>query len=235
MKVSGETVFITGANRGIGLMLAREALSRGAAKVYAGTRSLERLSEPDLVPIQIDVNNVGSIQRAVAACPDVSILINNAGIAAPVADALAEEVEPLSRRLMETNFYGMMRVTRAFAPVLAHRDHSAIINVLSDASWQPRPALTSYSASKAAAWSFTNHARMTLKDQHTDVLALHVGFVDTDLTAGVNVPKSDPREVARKTLDALEAGKTEVLADEGTVRLKASLSSATPEYSHPLA
>jgi NAD(P)-dependent dehydrogenase (short-subunit alcohol dehydrogenase family) len=230
MKMNGATVFVTGANRGLGLAFAREALALGAAKVYAGMRNTGGFSEPGLVAVQIDVTDPVSVRRAAAECADVSILVNNAGIATVVANALDPGVEAAARSMMEVNFYGIIRVTQAFAPVLASKPRSAIINVLSDVAWKTTPVLTPYSASKSAAWSYTNHARATLKEQKTEVLGLHVGFIDTDLTAALDVPKSDPRDVARQTYDALEAGRAEVLADAATIRLKASLSSDRPEY-----
>ena len=233
MKIEGATIFVTGANRGIGLAFAREALVMGAVKVYAGMRKTGGFSEPGMIPVQIDVTNPESIRHAAAQCGDVSILVNNAGIVELVSDALDDRVEAVTRTMMEVNFFGIVRVTQAFAPVLATKPQSAVLNVLSDVSWKATSILTPYSASKAAAWSYTNHARIALKEQNTAVVGLHVGFVDTDLTAGVDVPKSNPRDVARKSYDVLEAGGAEVLADEGTVKLKASLSAARPEYIYP--
>lgn len=224
---------MTGANRGIGLAFARQALALGAAKVYAGMRNTAGFSEPGLVPVQIDLTDPQSVIRARDAAGDTSILVNNAGIGAVVPDALDASVEEASRRVFDVNYYGVIRVTQAFAPVLALRSESAIINVLSSASWLPYPFLTPYSASKAAAWSYTNHVRLALKAQNTAVIGLHVDFVDTDLTKGINVTKSDPNDVARQSLLALEAGKSEILADPKTVGLKATLSSDVPAYIDP--
>ncbi|WP_308720801.1 SDR family oxidoreductase [Komagataeibacter xylinus] len=233
MKVNGAVVFVTGANRGLGLAFARQALALGAAKVYAGTRNTAGFGEPGLIPIEIDVTDPGSIARAAEQAKDVTILVNNAGIAATVPDALDDAVEELSRRMFEVNYYGVIRVTKAFAPILARSSESAIINVLSSATWLPVPLLTPYSASKAAAWSYANHVRLALKPQNTSVLSLHVHFVDTDLTKGLNIPKSDPNDVARRTFEALEAGKSEIMADETTRLLKASLSAERPGYIDP--
>lgn len=233
MKIKDAVVFVTGANRGIGLAFAREALAMGAAKVYAGMRRVEGFAEPGLVPVQLDVTDADSIAAAVARCGDVSVLVNNAGIAEVGTDALDPGIEASTRRIMEVNYYGLVRTTQAFAPVLAARSASAIINVLSIVSWKNSPFLTAYAVTKAAAWSYTNHARLALQAQNTAVVGLHVGFVDTDLTAGVDLPKSQPRDVARRSYDTLEAGGLEVLADEATVEFKATLSSARPGYLYP--
>jgi len=233
MNIKGSVVFVTGANRGLGLAFARGALARGAAKVYAGMRNTQGFDEPGLIPIEIDVTDPASVTTAAAACQDVTLLVNNAGIAAVVDNPLDAAVESLSRSVLETNYYGVVRVTQAFAPILIRNGKAAIINVLSNASWLPIPFLTPYSVSKAAVWSYTNHVRLHLKDQNVQVLGLHVGFIDTDLTKGVDVPKVLPVDVVRDTLDALEAGKSEVMADEGTRTLKRSLSSDVPGYIDP--
>jgi short-subunit dehydrogenase len=142
-------------------------------------------------------------------------------------------VEKQSRTMFETNYFGVIRVTRAFAPVLEKSGESAIINVLSSVTWLPAPFLTAYSASKAAAWSYTNNVRLALKKQNTAVVGLHVHFVDTDLTKGVDVPKANPNEVARLAYEGLEAGKSEVVADDTARAAKVSLSRDLPLYIDP--
>jgi NAD(P)-dependent dehydrogenase (short-subunit alcohol dehydrogenase family) len=229
MKVQNSVVFVTGGNRGLGLAFAREALSRGAAKVYAGMRNTEGFDVPGIIPVQLDVTDPASVRAAAAKAGDTTLLVNNAGIAR-VGSALDDTMEKHSRDVFETNYYGVIRATQAFAPVLARNGGGAIINVLSDVTWRPLPILSAYSASKAAAWSFTNAVRMQLNEHRTHVLALHVGFIDTDLTKGVNAPKSSPVEVVRQTFTGLEAGKDEVLADEGTRLTKENLSRERASY-----
>jgi len=229
MKIENSVVFVTGGNRGLGLAFAREALSRGARKVYAGMRRTDGFDVPGIVPIPLDVNDHDSVLAAAARCTDVTVLVNNAGIGRP-GSPLDHSMEELSREIFETNYYGMIRTTQAFAPILARNGGGAIINVLSRATWRPSPLLSAYSASKAAAWSFTNSLRMQIKGQGTQVLALHVGFVDTDLVRGLDVPKSAPAEVVGRTLDGLAAGKDEVIADEGTQLVKQGLSAERPSY-----
>src|SRR5215468_12736075 len=229
MKIENSVVFVTGGNRGLGLAFAREALALGAAKVYAGMRKTQGFDVPGIVPVQLDVTDPASVRAAAARCTDVTVLVNNAGIGRP-GSSLDGSMEELSREIFETNYYGMIRTTQAFAPVLARNGGGAIVNVLSRATWRPSPLLSAYSASKAAAWSFTNSLRMQIKAQGTQVLALHVGFVDTDLVRGFDVPKSAPAEVVRRTLDGLTAGKDEVIADEGTQLVKQGLSSEQTSY-----
>jgi NAD(P)-dependent dehydrogenase (short-subunit alcohol dehydrogenase family) len=229
MKLDNARVLITGANRGLGLAFAREALARGAGTVYAGARDPATVTLKGVVPVRLDVTSETDVAAAAAACGDVSIVINNAGIAATggfFADASIES----ARRHLETNFFGPLRMARAFAPVLAANAGGAIINVLSVASWVSGPLLGVYGVSKSAAWAMTNGIRIELSEQKTQVLALHVGFIDTDLTAGFDAPKSRPEDVVRIALDALEAGASEVLADDYTRAVHAGLSAPAPIY-----
>lgn len=229
MKLDNAIVFITGANRGIGLAFAREALARGARKVYAGARNPASVKLAGVEPIQLDVTNPAEVDAATARCGDVTLLINNAGIA-NFGGFLAQGSEESARAQLETNFFGPLRLSKAFAPVLAANGGGAIMNVLSVASWINRPALGTYGASKSAAWGLTNSLRHELRAQKTQVIAMHVAFVDTDMTSAIDMPKSSPDMVVRHALDAVEAGAEEVLADERTRQVKQGLSAEPGVY-----
>jgi NAD(P)-dependent dehydrogenase (short-subunit alcohol dehydrogenase family) len=125
---------------------------------------------------------------------------------------------------MEVNYFGTLSMCRAFAPVLAANGGGAIVNMLSVTSFYTNLIDASYGASKAAAWSMTNGVRLELHHQGTLVVAVHAGFIDTDMAALANAPKISPESVARQVFDAVEAGQIEVLADERTRTVKASLS-----------
>jgi len=232
MKLDNAIVLITGANRGIGLAFAREALARGARKVYAGARDPASVTLPGVEPIRLDVTNPDDIAAAVQRCGDVTLLINNAGIAS-LGGFLPEGSEESTRAQFETNFFGPLRLSQGFAPVLAKNGGGAILNVLSIASWINRSPLGAYGASKSAAWALTNGLRHELRAQGTQVLGMHMGFVDTDLVRGLDVPKSTPEVVVARTFDALEAGAEEVLADELTRRVKQGLSAEPGVYLVP--
>ena len=149
----------------------------------------------------------------------MSIVVNNAGLSlrTSVLDSPFEDV----RNELETNLFGTIRVARAFAPVLARHDSSALINVLSVLSWYATGS--GYEVSKAAAWSATNSMRTRLLEQGTTVTAVHVGYMDTDMVADLDVPKTDPRDVAVQVADAILAGDFEVLADDLTRSVKSRL------------
>ncbi len=229
MQLHNATVLITGANRGIGLAFAREALARGARKVYAGARNPASVTLPGVEPIALDVTDPAAVAAAARHASDVTLVVNNAGIAS-FGGFLAEGGEASARAHLETNFFGLLRVSQAFAPVLASHGGGALLNVLSVASWINSPTLSVYGASKSAAWALTNGLRHDLRAQGTQVLGLHMGFVDTDLTRGIEMPKSTPEAIVRRAFDALEAGAEEVLGDELTQQVKRGLSAEPGIY-----
>jgi NAD(P)-dependent dehydrogenase (short-subunit alcohol dehydrogenase family) len=233
MKLDNAVVLITGANRGLGLAFAREALARGARTVYAGARDPSTVTLPGVVPVKLDVTNPADVAAAVERCGDVTLVVNNAGIGESKS-FLADGAIDAAHKLLETNFFGMWRVSKAFAPVLEAHGGGALLNVLSIASWVNSPALAVYGATKSAAWALTNGLRHELREQKTQVLALHVGFIDTDLVRGLDVPKTAPDVVARRAYDALAAGADEVMADEITMQVKRGLSATPGVYTLPL-
>jgi len=229
MKIESSVVLVTGANRGIGLAFARELLARGARKVYAGARDPASVTLPGVQALKLDVNKPDDVAAAAAKASDVTLVINNAGIAQP-GGFLAADSEELARRIFETNFFAVLRMSKAFAPVLKGNGGGALLNVLSVASWLNGGELAAYSASKSAAWSLTNSLRHELAAQKTQVLGLHMAYVDTDLTRGFEVPKSSPEDIVKRALDGLEAGLDEVLADEVTRQVKQGMTAARPSY-----
>jgi NAD(P)-dependent dehydrogenase (short-subunit alcohol dehydrogenase family) len=222
MQIEGTTALVTGANRGIGKAFADALLERGAAKVYAAARDVATVTDPRVVPIQLDVTDLDRVAAVAQELDDVELVVNNAGVG-HVGLPLEASLEN-ARTQLETNYLGLIASMQAFAPVLARNGGGAFINMLSVVSWVASPRLATYSASKSAAWSFTNAARIELKQQSTQVLAVHVGFVDTDLTAGLDAPKVSPATVANSALDALEAGDPEALVDDVSRAVKAGLS-----------
>lgn len=229
MKLHDSVVFITGANRGLGLSFAKAALAAGARKVYAAARDPASITLQGVTAVALDVTQPAQVEAAALACGDVTLLINNAGIAS-TGGFLAEGSEEATRAMLETNFFGPWRLASAFAPVLAAHGGGAILNVLSVASWINSPLLGQYGASKSAAWALTNGLRHELREQHTQVLALHAGFIDTDLTRGFDAPKSTPEAIVLAAFEGLAAGADEVLADEITRAVHQGLTAEPPVY-----
>lgn len=223
MDIAGSVALVTGANRGIGASFCRALLERGAAKVYAGARDTSKVRMRGVEPVQLDVTSDVDIKAAAEQCGDVTLLVNNAGIGTDTA-ALADDAIERTREEFETNVFGVLSTSRAFAPILGANGGGAIVNVLSATSWVCLPGTAAYCASKAAAWSLTNSLRLELLAQRTQVLALHVGYVDTDKTAHIDAPKSSPDDVANQTLDGLESGAHEVLADDISRLIRSFLS-----------
>ncbi|MFI6476655.1 SDR family oxidoreductase [Nonomuraea sp. NPDC050663] len=217
------TALVTGANRGLGKALADALLSRGARTVYAGARDPETVTDPRLVPVRLDITDPASVAAAAERCGDVTLLINNAGIGLR-GGLIAPGSLDAARAEMETNYFGTLAMCRALAPTLARNGGGAIVNVLSVLSWITLPGLGTYSASKAAAWAMTNGVRQELAGQGTRVVGVHAAFIDTDMAAGVDLPKTSPATVAELVLDAVEKGEEEVLVDDITRQTKAGLS-----------
>ena len=229
MELKNAVVFITGANRGLGQAFVREALARGARKVYAAARDPSTVQLEGVEPVRLDVTRPDEVAAAAARARDVTVLINNAGIAA-TGGFLAPDSADSARRHLETNLIGPLLMAQAFAPALAANGGGALLNVLSIASWINRPLLGVYGMSKSAAWALTNGLRHELREQGTQVLGLHMGFVDTDLTRGIDAPKSTPQAIVSEAFDALEAGEEEALADEATRAVKQGLSARPAVY-----
>jgi NAD(P)-dependent dehydrogenase (short-subunit alcohol dehydrogenase family) len=229
MKIANAVAFVTGANRGIGLAFTRELLARGARKVYAGARDPLTVNQPGVEAVRLDVTKPEEVAAAAARARDVTLLINNAGVA-DQGGFLAPDSEEVARRQLETNFFGVLRMCKAFTPVLAANGGGAIVDVLSIVSWLNSGQRAAYAASKSAAWSLTNSLRNELAAQGTQVLALHMAFVDTDLAREVVGPKTSSEDIVKRALDGLEADLDEVLADERTRLIKHGLTAPRPSY-----
>lgn len=223
MRVRDSIVLITGANRGLGRAWARLLLEAGARKVYAGARDPRGIDLPDVIPFELDITRPEQVRRAAAECADVTLLVNNAGIVRG-GHVFDDEAADRARQELDTNLFGTLAMCRAFAPVLGANGGGAMINVLSVLSWISIPGAATYAMSKAATWSMTNGVRIAVKPQGTQVLGLHVAFMDTDMTAGIDAPKATPADVVAQAIAALEAGQEEVLADALTRDVKRGLS-----------
>lgn len=222
--IEGTTALVTGGNRGLGKAFVQALLDRGAAKVYAAARDPRAIDVTDarVEPVQLDITNLDDIAAAARDCTDVSLLINNAG-AMLLRPFLSAPDMSAARTEMETNYFGTLAMARAFAPVLGAAGGGSLVNMLSVVSWYAPPFNASYCASKSAQWALTNALRVELRAQGTLVVGVHAGFIDTDMAAAVDDPKISAQQVAAQTLDAIEKGQPEVLADEWTRHVKNSV------------
>lgn len=220
MDISTSTALVTGANRGFGRKLAEELLARGAT-VYAAARKPETLDLPGAVPIALDITDPASVTAAAAATGDVNLLINNAGLTTR-SPLLTGDIADI-RLEMETHFFGTLSVIRAFAPQIEARGGGTILNVLSVLSWFANPTSGAYSSAKGAEWQLTNALRLELAPKNILVSGLHVGYMDTDLTATITAPKSDPADIATLAIDGIANDDPEIIADETSRKVQAGL------------
>jgi NAD(P)-dependent dehydrogenase (short-subunit alcohol dehydrogenase family) len=225
MQIKNSVVLVTGANRGLGLEFAKQALAAGARRVYAAARDIASIKLEGVIPVQLDVTDPEHVATLARNLPDVTLLINNAGIARPGA-FVASNAQSVLREHFETNVFGILNLSQAFAPTLARNGGGAILNVLSVLSWVNTPMIGAYGVSKTAAWGLTNGMRNELRAQRTQVVGLHAGFIDTDLTRGFDVPKIAPAEVVRQALAAIEANAEEVFVDGASNQVHQALSSS---------
>jgi len=218
--ITGRVALVTGANRGLGAAFVTALLERGASKVYAAARRPETVTsrDPRVVPLELDVTDADSIQRAAAIATDVSVLVNNAGIAANQS-LVTGDLDEIHREL-DTNFWGPVLVTRAFAPVLEANGGGAIVNMHSALSWL---ATGSYSATKAALWSASNSARVELAPAGIQVVGVHVGYVDTEMAADAPGVKVPPSQVAEEALDAVANDEAEAVVGDTAQLVKSRL------------
>lgn len=221
-RLDGRTILITGANGGLGQEFVRQGLDRGARRIYAAARTPRTWDDERVVPLRLDLTDAATIADAAASASDVDLVVNNAAIAPEADRTLLSGDDDVARSIFETNVLGPVRVTKAFAPVLAAHGGGAILNVLSLAAWTPVP--TAYAASKAAAWSASNAMRIELAAQGTTVTGLIVGMIDTAMGARFDLPKSNPADVVAQAYDGVATGALEVLADEDSRTVKSLLS-----------
>ncbi|MEV7739180.1 SDR family oxidoreductase [Streptomyces sp. NPDC088921] len=222
MQIADSVALVTGAGRGLGRHFATQLLERGAAKVYAAARRPESVDVPGVEVLPLDITDPKSVAAAAAAAGDVTLLVNNAGIAT-FTDLVIGDMDRI-RLEMETNYFGLLNMVRAFAPVLRAGGGGALVNMLSVASWVGGEHAGAYNTAKAAAWSLTKCVRLELAAQNTLVSGVVLGPTDTDMMAGMELPKNDPAAAVRTVLDEVEAGRTEILVDEFAAMAKTALS-----------
>lgn len=218
ITINGATALVTGSNRGIGLAITKALLDRGAAKVYAAARNPEAVSDlveqygDRVIPLKLDVTDEGQVQAAAQSAGDVSILVNNAGVALGgwlENDALVEN----ARQEMEVNYFAPLNLLQNFSPVLARNGGGAVVTLSSVAGLTNFPFFPTYSASKAAVHSLIQATRTLLAGQGTQSFGVYPGPVDTDMVKDVEMEKATPKSVATAILDGIEAGREEIFTD----------------------
>ncbi len=226
MKLQNATVLVTGANRGLGLAFVNGLLQVGVSKVYATARDLNSLQaatalDPSrVVPLQADVTNVAQVTSLAEQTPGVNLLINNAGVLT-FGSILEVPNEDVAKQF-DTNFYGLLNMSRAFVPVIERNHGGAIVNLLTLVALASMPGLATYNASKAAAWSLTQSLRASVADKEIQVYGVFPGAIDTDMLAGVDMAKTSPADIVAAVLAGIEAEQEDIFPDPMSRQLYAA-------------
>jgi len=236
MKIQRSVALVTGSNRGLEKAIVSALLEAGAAKVYAAARDPGSVvcKDPRVVPLALDTRRPEQIAAAAIAAADITLLVNNAGVASS-AGILTTSQSALENDF-RTNVYGTLAVVKGFLPVLERaRGGAAVVNVLSLTSLGSFPALGGYSASKAAAYSITQSLRAELKAKRIEVIAALPGPIDTDMVKDLPMPKTSPADVAKALLAGVERGEEEIFPDPVAVQMGALWNTSPKEYERAFA
>jgi uncharacterized oxidoreductase len=221
MKLTGNTILITGGGSGIGRGLA-EALHQRKNQVIISGRRKDRLIEvakanPGMAWVELNIEDPVSISalaaKMIAEYPDLNVLINNAGIM-NIDDASVAIDEKLLVSTLTTNLMGPIRMTGALIEHLKRQPQAAVINTTSVLGFVPLAATAVYSSTKAAMHSYTMSLRYKLKNTSVSVLEIAPPWVQTDLLGSNNEPRAMPlSEFIEETMKVLGTGAEEVLVE----------------------
>jgi len=219
--LTGKTVLVTGANRGLGRALVDAALDRGAARVYAGARKPVVHSDYRVVPLRLDITDAAQIELAAETVEELDVLINNAGAASYAEIGDRADLE----QMLAVNLYSPYDVSHAFRHRLS-ASRGTLVNVLSTASLAAVPVIPGYSISKAAAYSFTQVLRALLAPNGVSVHAVLAGPIDTEMSQDLDIPKTAPDAVAAEILTAVADGVEDIFPDPAAAVLAAGWTDA---------
>ncbi|MEM7704372.1 MAG: SDR family NAD(P)-dependent oxidoreductase [Pseudomonadota bacterium] len=233
IQVEGQTILVTGSNRGIGLGFVKVLLERGARRVYATARKASNLPDvvaldPDrVVGLELDVNNETQRLESAMAASDVTWLINNAGTPGSFTReerriASASSLDD-AKFVMQTNCWSPAEIARLFIPIILKNGGGAITNILSVGAWFCLPEYTSYSMSKSAAAIATAGLRAELDREPVMVAGVFTGGVQTRMSAAGMNGGASPEAHAREVLDAMAEGHTDVFAGAGSAAMKSRI------------
>ncbi len=219
MDLHLRSALVTGANRGIGLHTVHALIEAGVVRVYAAARDPDKLKplvkqyKDKVVPLELDVTKMKDINAAAKSAKDVTLLINNAGLA-DKGPLLAKDAPKKLKKEWDVNVQGMLNMTRVFAPILKKNGGGAVVNLNSVGSIKSFPFAPTYCATKAAAFSITQGLRNELAPDGIHVVSVFPGPVDTEMAADLDLPTTPPRHVGDEIVRALREEHAFLLPDD---------------------
>ena len=214
MNLENKTIFVSGANRGIGKAIVEALLKQPVVKIYAAARNITDVPEfgdKRVVPVKLDITDLDLIKKAVDAAQDVDVLINNAGVAT-ISSVVSSELDMLKYD-MNVNYFGTLNMIRFFVPVLEKRGNGAIANVISIVGLASMFSIGGYSASKAALFSANQAVRAELKAKHISVHGIFPGPIDTDMSRNFDMPKTSAEVAAENIVKGIISGQEDIFHD----------------------
>ncbi|WP_051882229.1 SDR family NAD(P)-dependent oxidoreductase [Chryseobacterium soli] len=217
--LENSVVFLTGADGGIGRAFIAELIQRKAKKIYITGLNLEALKEiaegmPEkLFPVKLDVTNAIDIENCINTCPDVTVLINNAGVELK-SGFMGEKSADCAQFEMQINYVGVVRLTNSFYKILKSNPNPAVINILSVGSLVLIDRLATYCASKAAAHMFTQSIRKEFHQNGIKVFGVYAGYVDTAMSADLEIEKISAEELLQNICNDVEADVYSIFPDK---------------------
>ena len=225
MKLTGNTIFITGGGSGIGRGLAEALHQRGNKVIISGRRraALDAVlaANPGMAAIELDITDPASINRAaarlIAEHPDLNVLINNAGIMQP-DQAAGQMDDALMVAILTTNLMGPIRMSAALIEHLKGSRNAVIAYTTSVLGFVPLAVTAVYSATKAALHSYILSQRFLLRDTNIRVLEIAPPWVRTELMNSQEAEQAMPLDAfIAETVAVLGTDEDEILVEGAKV------------------
>lgn len=225
MNIENKVVLISGGTGGIGWALTQALAEKKAKKIYVTYLSEKELDKniedcsTEIKFIPLDVTSREQVELLAEKCPDVDIVINNAGVELAQSFS-ADNTLNAAEFEMKVNYYGTHYIANSFMPALKSKSEAMLVNILSIGAFVLVNKLGTYCASKAAAHFLTKGLRLDCKDNNVIVMGVYPGYVDTDMTKKLDVIKVTPKLIADEICKGIVENSENIFPDPMSDELK---------------